>query len=45
MAHEMIKNSEDTKFLIFSDTLSSLSAINEKNPNHTYIHGILKHVT
>lgn len=44
MAVEMIKISEDRKFAIFSDSLSSLTAVKGKKkiPNHSYIHEILE---
>ena len=42
MALGMIKNSEMDKYIIFSDSLSSLIAIQEGNQNHPYIQEILE---
>ena len=42
MALGMIKNSEMGKSIIFSDSLSSLIAIQEGNQNHPYIQEILE---
>ena len=42
MALGMIKNSEMGKYIIFSDSLSNLMAIQEGNQNHPYIQEILE---
>ena len=42
MALDMIKKSEMGKSIIFSDSLSSLVAIQERNQNHPYIQEILE---
>ena len=42
IALDMIKNSEMDKSVIFSDSLSSLVAIQEGNQNHPYIQEILE---
>ena len=42
MAFNIVKNCDDDRFIIFTDSLSSLQALDSNNCDHTFIQDILK---